>query len=188
MLFFNYTKLIAVKKGSNSVPDRQHMKNRKMIIGVMGAGEGAKPTDVDNAFELGKLIAAEGWILLSGGVDAGVMQAVNRGAQTNNGISVGILPRQDSPIADGVTIPIMTDMGSGRNNINSLTSDVVVACGMGPGVSSEISLALQKRANKPVVLLDPDETAEKFFKSLRPELVYAAKDAAEAIALIKKLI
>jgi len=39
----------------------------KTIIGIMGPGELATDQDKRNAYELGKLIAAEGWVLLSGG-------------------------------------------------------------------------------------------------------------------------
>ncbi len=44
------------------------MMNRKIIIGVMGPGKGADENVVVDAFELGKLIAQSGWIVLSGGV------------------------------------------------------------------------------------------------------------------------
>ncbi|TYP94754.1 hypothetical protein LX73_0042 [Fodinibius salinus] len=35
----------------------------KSIIGVMGPGDGASQKDIDYAYELGKLIARQGWIL-----------------------------------------------------------------------------------------------------------------------------
>lgn len=154
----------------------------------MGNGERAGKEDMKTAYELGKLIASEGWILLSGGMNAGVMQSVNKGAKENGGLTVGIISRQDAGIAEGVDIPIMTDMGSARNNINVLTSNVIVACGMGPGTSSEVSLALQNRANKPVVLLNNGEETIKFFRTLREELVHVAKNPEEAIEIIKNLL
>lgn len=39
---------------------------RKIIIGVMGPGERAREEHIRNAFELGRLIALEGWVVLSG--------------------------------------------------------------------------------------------------------------------------
>jgi predicted Rossmann-fold nucleotide-binding protein len=48
---------------------------RKTIIGVMGPAEVATDNDLKNAFELGKLIALNGWVLLSGGANYGVMDA-----------------------------------------------------------------------------------------------------------------
>lgn len=41
---------------------------RKIIIGVMGPGENATHTDIENAYQLGKLIAQQGWMLLTGSV------------------------------------------------------------------------------------------------------------------------
>ncbi|MGA0200644.1 MAG: hypothetical protein ACO3NK_16290, partial [Prochlorotrichaceae cyanobacterium] len=37
------------------------------IIGVMGPGEQARTADLDRAYHLGKRIAQEQWILLTGG-------------------------------------------------------------------------------------------------------------------------
>ncbi|AQV01398.1 TIGR00725 family protein [Desulfococcus multivorans] len=123
-----------------------------MIVGVMG-GADVDPTVLKNAHELGMRIAREGWVLLNGGRNAGVMNASAQGAREAGGIVVGILPdnhcRQMSPY---VTIPIVTGMGSARNAVNALSSHVVVACPGGPGTISEIALAL--KAGRCVILLD----------------------------------
>lgn len=132
---------------------------RKTIIGVMGPGDKATKQDKENAFELGKLIAQENWVLLSGGRNSGVMDAVNKGARSADGLTIGIMPDTDeAKISEGVDIPIFTDMGSARNNINVPSSNVVVACGtVAPGTLSEIALALKGKKN--VVLLNSDADA-----------------------------
>lgn len=128
--------------------------NTPMIIGVMG-GAAADPSALEKAHELGRLIAREGWVLLNGGRNAGIMEASARGAREAGGLVVGILPddhrRQVSPY---VTIPILTGMGSARNNINVLSSHVVVAFPGGAGTISEIALAL--KAGRRVILMDVD--------------------------------
>src|ERR1700733_12429474 len=99
---------------------------KHVIIGVMGAGEQALDADIQTAFILGKLIALENWVFLSGGRNAGVMDAVNKGAKSANGLTIGIMPTRDMRmISEAVDIPIITDMGSARNNINVLSSCVV---------------------------------------------------------------
>ncbi|MBD2213503.1 TIGR00725 family protein [Nostoc linckia FACHB-104] len=160
---------------------------RKIIVGVMGPGEKAIARDLQNAYELGSLIAQEGWILLTGGRNAGVMDAANKGAKSANGLTLGILPRneQDS-ISDGVDIAIFTDMGNARNNINVLSSDVIIACGMGAGTASEIALAV--KANKPVILLTYDAESKTFFKKLSPDNVYLVDSAIDAIATAKAIL
>jgi uncharacterized protein (TIGR00725 family) len=105
------------------------------MIGVMGAGENARPIDIRNAFALGAAIADEGWVVLTGGRNRGVMDAVNKGAKASGGLTVGVLPTKNRrTVSTAVDVAILTDMGSARNYINVLTSDVIVACGEGePG-------------------------------------------------------
>ncbi|MEA5605359.1 cytochrome [Nostoc sp. UHCC 0252] len=161
---------------------------RKIIIGVMGRGENATANDLQNAYTLGQLIAKQGWVLLTGGRNVGVMDAVNKGAKSADGLTIGILPgdyNQDG-ISPSVDIAIFTDMGNARNNINILTSDVVIACGMGAGTASEIALAL--KANKQVILLTNDEEGKLFFKKLSPENVHIVESAENAIATAKAIL
>jgi uncharacterized protein (TIGR00725 family) len=135
---------------------------KKIIVGVMGSGAEATPNDLKNAYELGKLIAHEGWVLLTGGRNVGVMDAASQGAKAANGLTIGILPTDDTnAISEAVDIAIMTDMGNARNNINVLSSNVVIACGIGAGTVSEIALAL--KANKKVILLNDSKEAQAFF-------------------------
>lgn len=53
---------------------------RKTVVGVMGPGEGATLADLERAQTLGRLIAGEGWVLLTGGRRSGVMDAASKGA------------------------------------------------------------------------------------------------------------
>jgi len=160
---------------------------KKIIIGVMGPGKAARETDIKSAFELGKLIAGERWVLLSGGMRAGVMDAASRGAASAGGLTVGVLPTADSSSASAsVDIAIVTGMGSARNNINVLSSDLVMACGMGPGTASEVSLAI--KANKKVVLLNCNEQTRGFFQTLTEENLFFAGSPKEAVAIAKKIL
>jgi hypothetical protein len=159
----------------------------KTIIGVMGPGVGASETDCVNAYELGKLIAQEGWVLLTGGRNVGVMDAANTGAKVANGLTVGILPTANpSGISKAIDIPIFTDMGNARNNINVLSSDVVIACGMGAGTASEVALAI--KANKPVVLLTDHPEGQRFFTSFSTTTVLLAETPVAAIEIVKNFL
>ncbi|KAF3885425.1 MULTISPECIES: TIGR00725 family protein [Nostocales] len=163
------------------------MVPRKIVIGVMGPGEQAKDIDIKNAYELGKRIAQEGWVLLTGGRNVGVMEAANQGAKYANGLTLGILPgKTDEGISEAVDIAIFTDMGNARNNINVLSSHVVIACGMGAGTASEIALAL--KAGKKIILLLDDEVSQVFFQKMSPDNVYVFCDVENAIATIRQLL
>lgn len=159
----------------------------KKIVGVMGPGTDPTDQDLAAAFELGKLIAKQDWILLTGGRDAGVMHAASKGAKEAGGLTIGVLPGKSragsSPCVD---IPVITDTGSGRNNINILTSDVIVACGSGLGTTSEIVLAL--KAGKPVVLLHQHPDLISFLRDIAKNRFTVASSPDEAISRILDLI
>src|SRR3989344_705666 len=160
---------------------------RKTVIGVMGPGDGATEKNKKNAYELGAKIAKNGWVLLSGGRNKGVMDAVSRGAHDAHGLVIGILPSKDgSDASKAVDIQIITGFGGGRNIINVLSCDVVVSCGMGAGTSSEIGHAV--KVGKPTILLGTGKNAEAFFKEIGPKFIHIAKTIPETIELIKKLL
>ena len=161
---------------------------RRFVVGVMGAGEGATESDKQMAFQLGEEIAHAGWVLLSGGRAVGVMQEVNRGAkQIAGSLTIGILPDAKCRVSEFVDVQIVTDMGNARNNINVLTSDVVVACGTGgAGTVSEIALAI--KAGKPVILLVCEESAGTFFQGLKAQQLFFAETPARVIEIIRNQI
>jgi uncharacterized protein (TIGR00725 family) len=159
----------------------------RILVGVLGPGGGARDADLAAAHALGRLIALEGWVLVTGGRAAGVMEAASRGAHEAGGLTVGILPGEDPDEASPfVAIPVVTGMGQARNNVNVLTSRALVACGIGLGTASEIALAL--KARKPVVLLNTGPEAEAFFTSIGGDLVSVADSPQEAVEMIKKLL
>ncbi|NEP43422.1 MAG: cytochrome, partial [Okeania sp. SIO2H7] len=103
------------------------------------------------------------------------------------GLTIGILPDNNlNAVSEAVDIPIFTDMGNARNNINVLSSDVVIACGLGAGTVSEIALAIKN--NKSVILLNENLASQGFLKSLSPEKIYVVKGVEEAIATVKNLL
>lgn len=159
----------------------------RFVVGVMGPGANAAERDVRAAYELGRAIALEGWVLLTGGRAAGVMDAATRGAHDAGGLTVGVLPTEDESAAtEHAELLILTGMGQARNNINVLSSSVVVACGMGAGTAAEVALAV--KARKPVVLLNSGEEAAAFFKSLGGDRVSTADTPARALDLIKRIV
>ncbi len=153
----------------------------------MGPGKEATKKDIENALQLGELIASQGWVTLSGGMKSGVMGAVNEGAKKKNGLTVGILPNDIvEEHSEHLDIPIITNMKAGRNYINALSCDVMVACGMGPGTSSEVSHAIQ--TNKPIILLGADNETKKFFGKIGQRLIHIANSPKEVIEMVNKII
>ena len=160
---------------------------RKILIGVMGPGNGATAADLTHAYELGRLIAQQGWVLLTGGRKAGVMNAASQGAKAAAGLTVGILPTSDTQAAsEAVDIAIVTGIGEARNSINVLSSDVVIACGMGLGTASEIALALKN--GKSVILLTDHQEGQQFFSSLTENNLFLVRNPQAAIEQVKAVL
>lgn len=120
----------------------------KPIIAVIGRRKSDKSL-LKEAEEVGRLIARKGLTLVCGGLQ-GVMEAASRGAKSEGGLTVGILPQNDSKEANPfIDIPIVTGLGIGRNVIIARTADALIAVGGEYGTLSEIAFALQ--LGKPVV-------------------------------------
>lgn len=146
----------------------------KPIIAVIGASSPNKSQE-KLAYEVGRLIAKEGWTLLNGGL-TGVMEASAKGASETGGVVVGILPGPTTQEANPyVTIPIATNMGHARNVIIAHTADCLIAIGKGEGTLSEIAIGL--KLGKRVVGLETWEV-EGVLKTSSPD---------EAIAFLKQI-
>jgi len=142
------------------------------VIAVIGAGE---PTAAAwaSAFEVGRLLARSGCVLVTGGL-SGVMQAASEGARSEGGLVVGILPGGDPSTANPhVEVRIATGMGDARNAILCNTAEAFIAVGGSYGTLSEIAFALKR--GKPVVGLNSYE--------LLPEVI-AVESPAEALEVL----
>jgi uncharacterized protein (TIGR00725 family) len=155
----------------------------KPIVGIMGPGENARPEENEMAFELGKAIAEQGWVVLTGGRSFGIMEAAMKGAHEANGLTIGILPGDNAANASyDADIKILTGMGSGRNIINVLSSNILVVIGMAAGTASEVALAI--KANKKIILLHQDEITIRFFKNIGTYKILVANTIDETMRII----
>lgn len=85
----------------------------KKVIGVMGPGEKqSSKEDIECAFEVGKIVAKTGAVLLCGGM-SGTMEASAKGAQEAGGLTAGIGPTKDkADMNQYVDIPLLTSMSA----------------------------------------------------------------------------
>lgn len=159
----------------------------KKIIGIMGPNN---PTEKNlrDAFEIGKYVADKGYVVLTGGLNVGVQNEGLKGAKKGNGLTVGIMPfNEPDKFSHYVDIPIITNMRSGRNYINALSSNLVIACGIDKGTISEISLSLVNTAKRQVIIVGAIEEANELFKVIDSENVYIATDYNECIKIFEKM-
>jgi uncharacterized protein (TIGR00725 family) len=116
------------------------MKDLRQRIRVAVIG-GSRPgrQSVEAAFEVGRLIARAGAVVVCGGL-GGVMEAACRGAREEGGLTVGILPGGSPADANPwVDVPIATGLGYTRNALVVMNADTVVAVDGEYGTLSEIA-------------------------------------------------
>lgn len=119
-----------------------------VYIGVIGEST-TNQMGAEIAYEVGRLVALKGALLVSGGL-SGVMEHAARGAKSAGGTTVGILPGYSRDEANRyIDIAIPTGLGEARNLLVVRSSDALIAIGGQYGTLSEIAFAL--KMGKPVV-------------------------------------
>jgi uncharacterized protein (TIGR00725 family) len=130
--------------------------SRPLLITIIGKSakdprDPVPPEALAAAERVGRLIAEQGAIVVSGGLN-GVMEAVSKGAKDAGGLVVGILPGFDKADANAyVDIPITTGMGWMRNTLTVRAADAVIMISGGIGTLNELTVAYQ---DKPTVVLE----------------------------------
>ncbi len=118
-------------------------------ISVVGPAQ-ASDAELHAAQEVGRLLAAGGHVVVTGG-HGGVMEAASRGAAIHDGVVVGILPGLERDANPFVSIALPTGLGEMRNALIIRAADAVICVGTSWGSLSEVSLAMRTRV--PVVML-----------------------------------
>jgi uncharacterized protein (TIGR00725 family) len=113
------------------------IRKRTRIAVIGGSRPGRQALEA--AFEVGRLIARAGAVVVCGGL-GGVMEAASRGAREEGGLVVGILPGAAPVDANPwVDVPIATGLGYTRNALVVMNADAVVAIDGEYGTLSEIA-------------------------------------------------
>ncbi len=117
------------------------MTNKKFIAVIGGSQCSSQEAKLAEA--VGREIAKQDAIVVCGGL-GGVMEATCKGAQSEGGVTIGILPGDSRQLANSyVQIPIVTGIGYARNIMVVKSAQAVIAIGGSYGTLSEISHALQ---------------------------------------------
>ena len=125
----------------------------KKLISICGSDSGDESlckNTLEIAEKIGKLTAQRGAVLVCGG-HGGVMEAACKGAKSENGITVGIMPFEKGEANQYIDIAIPTNLGNIRNHLVSGAGDVTIAiCGRW-GTLNEISFRII--TGKPLILV-----------------------------------
>ena len=107
----------------------------RQILIIGNNDNGCTPEIESIAYEAGKEVAKSNSVLITGGL-GGVMKAASHGAKDGNGLTIGIIPQDDSSLANEYCdIVIPSGMGLSRDFLNALSADGVIVVGGGSGTS-----------------------------------------------------
>ena len=158
----------------------------QLRVAVIGDGDPRGPEApriLEWAEEVGQLLARADAVVVTGGL-GGVMRAASRGAMSEGGQTIGILPGSIASEANEfITIPIATGLGVVRNLVVVTAAEAVIAVGGRHGTLSEIGLAL--RMGREVVALSSWRVESDH--RLGGPRVHRARDPREAVALALRL-
>ena len=158
----------------------------------MGHNEnGFTPIAAKLAYETGMEVAKSGAVLITGGLE-GVMKAACHGAKDAGGLTVGIIPQNDSSFANEYCdIVIPSGMGLARDFLNALSADGVIMIGGGSGTLSETCAAYMYK--KPIVALKnsggmAEKYADQYLDHRKNVLIMGVSSPKEAVRVILEKI
>lgn len=133
----------------------------KSVCVYCGSRPGADPAYLKDATALGSILAAEGWRLVYGAGDVGLMGAVARAAQEAGGETFGVIPQHLVAWEVGktdLTSYVVTETMHERKKVMFMNCDAVVVLPGGAGSLDELFEVLTWRQlglhEKPVFLVN----------------------------------
>ncbi len=136
------------------------LPNRSVCV-YCGSRDGGRPAYAEDAHALGTMIAAEGWRLVYGAGDVGLMGMVARAAQGAGAQTFGVIPghleRREQGKRDLTTL-VITETMHERKKVMFMNSDAIVVLPGGAGSLDEFFEVLTWRQlglhEHPIFLLD----------------------------------
>jgi uncharacterized protein (TIGR00730 family) len=136
---------------------------QKSVCVYCGSRNGANSAYSDAAKAFGTLLAQEGWRLVYGAGDVGLMGEVARAAQSAGGDTFGVIPvhlLQREVGKTDLTRFVITETMHERKKVMIMNADAVVVLPGGPGSLDELFEALTWRQlglhDKPILVMNVD--------------------------------
>ena len=137
--------------------------SQKSVCVYCGSRNGANSAYSDAARTFGELLANEGWRLVYGAGDVGLMGEVARSAQAAGGATFGVIPvhlLQREVGKTDLTHFVVTETMHERKKVMIMNADAVVVLPGGPGSLDELFEALTWRQlglhDKPILVMNVD--------------------------------
>ncbi len=138
-------------------------KNIKSVCVFCGSRPGVRDSYQVAARQFGASLAREGWRLVYGAGDVGLMGEVARATRESGGTVFGVIPKHLTDleiVLDDIDSLVVTETMHERKKVMFMNSDAIVALPGGAGTLDELFEAITWRQlglhDKPVTLLDVD--------------------------------
>jgi hypothetical protein len=137
------------------------------------------------AYRTGAEAAKRGAILVTGGL-GGVMESACRGARENHGITVGIIPQDETRYANEYCeVVVATGIGWARDFATAYSADAIILIGGGAGALIETCAGYLK--GKPIIAIDgsggvADQVKGTFLDDRKHFMILSERDPEKAVA------
>ena len=156
-------------------------EKRAQLVVIGSAADHCTEEARQLAYRVGAEVARHGAILLTGGL-GGVMESACRGAKENHGITVGIIPQDETSYANEFCdVVIATGIGWARDFATAYSADAIILIGGGAGALIETCAGYLK--GKPIIAIEgSDGTADRIKGQFIALLKEVIPQISEAIA------
>ena len=167
------------------------MTKKHQILVIGHDDSGCTDSHRKIAYDVGHTAANAGCVLITGG-KGGIMREASHGAVDAGGLTVGILPQNNSSDANEFCqIVIPSGMGLMRDFLNALSADGIVIIGGGAGTLSEVCAAYMHK--KPMVAIRgtggvADQYADQYMDHRKHVKIIGVDTPKQAINKILKLV
>jgi hypothetical protein len=142
------------------------------------------------AYRVGSEAARRGAVLLTGGL-GGVMESACRGARENHGITVGIIPQDETHYANEYCdVVVATGIGWARDFATAYSADAIILIGGGAGALIETCAGYLK--GKPIIAIEgsggtADRVKGTFLDERKDVMILSERDPEKAVARAMEL-
>jgi uncharacterized protein (TIGR00725 family) len=160
-------------------------EKRVQLVVIGSAADHCTEQTRQLAHRVGAEAARRGAVLLTGGL-GGVMESACRGAKENHGITVGIIPQDETRYANQYCdIVIATGIGWARDFATAYSADAIILIGGGAGALIETCAGYLK--GKPIIAIEgsggtADRIKGTFLDERKDVMIMSERDPEKAVA------
>jgi len=160
-------------------------ERRVQLVVIGSAADHSTDENRQFAYRVGAEAARHGAILLTGGL-GGVMESACKGAKENHGITVGIIPQDETHFANEYCdVVVATGIGWARDFATAYSADAIILISGGAGALIETCAGYLK--GKPIIAIEgsggtADRVKGTFLDERKDVVILSERNPERAVA------